>query len=107
VKKTALGWLIFLFGPVAFAAWDWAVAVLWHTQLPTIECFEPRFLVLLGVLAAGSVWGTAALRGGWGAALRVILVLGQLWIALVLLFFVLQPVQAELFHYPGMTCGDL
>jgi hypothetical protein len=107
MKKIAFGWGMFLAGPFAFTLWDRAVAALRHAPLRTLECFEPRTVVLLAALLACSVWGTHALKGGWGTLLRILLVLGQLWMAVVLQLFVLEPIQAETGGYAGGTCGDL
>jgi hypothetical protein len=107
VTKTAIGWIIFLCGPLAFTIWDRMFAHFRHAQAPALECLEPRTWVLLGVLALASMWGTSALRGAWGSVLRIGLVVGQVWIALAIQFFVLEPAQAELGHYAAHTCGDL
>jgi hypothetical protein len=107
VKRIALGWFVFLGGPVAFTVWDHTLAYLRHTQLPMLECLEPRTWVLLGALGVAAVTGTTTLSGGWGLALRILVILGQIAVALALLFLVLQPAQAELGGYPGLTCGDL
>jgi hypothetical protein len=103
----AIGWGVFLLGSIAFTAWDWIVGFVRHAPARALSCFEPRALLLLAALAVCLVLATSALTGVWGVLLRIFVVLGQLWLAMVLEFFVLEPLQAATGVYAGHVCGDL
>jgi hypothetical protein len=107
VKKLAVGWGIFLAGPFIFALSDWMVARLQGSAARTLGCMEPRTFLLYIALLIALVSASSALRGGWGTLLRILLILGQLWAAIILQFFVLEPIQAEVGFYAGQSCLDL
>ena len=107
MKATILGWATFLLSPFAFTAWDWVMKALRQAPPRPLHCLEARVVLMLIVLVACAIWGTSALRGLWGTLLRVCLIVGQIWLALALDFFVIEPVQAESGIYSGAPCGDL
>jgi hypothetical protein len=107
VTKVFAGWVLYLVAPLVLTGWDALYGMLSHRPPRALVCMETPTIVVY--LAMCVLWtsGTREMRGGWGALLRIILILGQLWMAAVVQFFVIDPLRAETGVYSGTVCGDL